>query len=36
MFFEKFGSLPFWYQSIFIGVVASIYGLKTADIMKKK
>ena len=36
MFFEKFGSLPFWYQSIFIGVVASIYGLKTAYIMKKK
>ena len=36
LFFDKFGSLPFWYQSLFIGVVASIYGLKTADIMKKK
>ncbi len=36
LFFEHFGNLPFWYQSIFIGVVASIYGLKTADIMKKK
>jgi len=36
LFFDKFGSLPFWYQSLFIGVVASIYGLKTADIMKGK
>jgi|TARA_Y100000015_G_scaffold16792_1_gene16121 uncharacterized ion transporter superfamily protein YfcC len=36
IFFEKFGSMPFWYQSLFIGVVASIYGLKGADIFKKK
>ena len=36
IFFEKFGSMPFWYQSLCIGVVASIYGLKGADIFKKK
>ena len=34
--FDKFSNLPFWYQSLFIGVVASIYGLKGADIFKKK
>ena len=36
MFFEQFSNMPFWYQSLFIGVVASIYGLKGADIFKKK
>ena len=36
IFFDKFSNLPFWYQSLFIGVVASIYGLKGADIFKKK
>ena len=36
MFFEQFNNLPFGYQSLFIGVVASIYGLKGADIFKKK
>ena len=36
MFFEQFNNLPFWYQTLFIGVVASIYGLKGADIFKKK
>ena len=36
MFFEYFGSLPFWYQSIFIGIVASIYGLKGMDLLKRK
>jgi uncharacterized ion transporter superfamily protein YfcC len=36
IFFEQFAALPFWYQSLFIGVVASIYGLKGADIFKKK
>jgi uncharacterized ion transporter superfamily protein YfcC len=36
VFFDKFSNLPFWYQSLFIGVVASIYGLKGADIFKKK
>jgi hypothetical protein len=36
VFFDKFANLPFWYQSLFIGVVASIYGLKGADIFKKK
>ena len=36
IFFDKFSNTPFWYQSLFIGVVASIYGLKGADIFKKK
>ena len=36
MFFEYFKSLPYWYQAIFIGVVSAIYGLKGADIMRKK
>ena len=25
MFFEQFNNLPFWYQTLFVGVVASIY-----------
>ena len=36
MFFEQFNNLPFWYQTLFVGVVASIYGLKGADIFKCK
>ena len=35
-FFTYFGNLPFWYQALFIGVVSAIYGLKGADIIKKK
>ena len=35
-FFELFGSMPMWYQILFISVVASVYGLKGANIMKKK
>jgi len=35
-FFELFGAMPTWYQILFISVVASIYGLKGADIMKRK
>ena len=36
MFFEQFNNLPFWYQTLFVGGVASIYGLKGVDIFKKK
>ena len=36
LFFEYFNQLPYWYQAIFIGVVSAIYGLKDADIMKRK
>ena len=36
LFFEYFKNLPYWYQAILIGVVAAIYGLKGADIMRKK
>ena len=36
MFFEYFNNMPFWYQALFIGVVSAIYGLKGADIIKKK
>jgi uncharacterized ion transporter superfamily protein YfcC len=35
-FFEYFSNMPFWYQALFIGVVSAIYGLKGADIIKKK
>ena len=35
-FFEYFNSMPFWYQALFIGVVSAIYGLKGADIIKRK
>ena len=36
MFFEYFNNMPFWYQALFIGVVSAIYGLKGADIIKRK
>ena len=36
IFFDKFANLPFWYQTLFISIVASIYGLKGAEIFKKK
>ena len=36
LFFKYFNQLPYWYQAIFIGVVSAIYGLKGADIMRKK
>jgi hypothetical protein len=35
-FFDHFQNLPYWYQAIFIGVVSAIYGLKGADIMRRK
>ena len=36
IFFTHFGNLPFWYQSIFVGVIASVYGLKATDLIKRK
>jgi hypothetical protein len=36
LFFEYFSDLPFWYQTIFVGVIASVYGLKATDLIKKK
>ena len=36
LFFEYFSDLPFWYQTIFVGVIASVYGLKATDIIKRK
>ena len=36
MFFEYFNNMPLWYQALFIGVVSAIYGLKGADIIKRK
>ena len=36
LFFEYFSQLPFWYQTIFVGVIASVYGLKATDLIKKK
>ena len=35
-FFTYFNDMPFWYQALFIGVVSAIYGLKGADIIKRK
>jgi H+/gluconate symporter-like permease len=35
-FFEKFSNLPMWYQALFIGICSAIYGLKGADIFKRK
>ena len=36
LFFEYFSQLPFWYQTIFVGVIASVYGLKAPDLIKRK
>jgi hypothetical protein len=36
LFFQYFSELPFWYQSIFVGVIASVYGLKATDLIKRK
>ena len=36
LFFEYFSQLPFWYQTIFVGVIASVYGLKATDLVKRK
>ena len=36
LFFEYFGNMPFWYQSIFVGVIASVSGLKATDLIKRK
>ena len=35
-FFQYFNNMPFWYKALFIGVVSAIYGLKGADIIKRK
>ena len=36
LFFEYFSDLAFWYQTIFVGVIASVYGLKATDLIKRK
>lgn len=36
LFFKYFSELPFWYQTIFVGVIASVYGLKATDLIKRK
>jgi hypothetical protein len=36
LFFKYFSDLPFWYQTIFVGVIASVYGLKATDLIKRK
>ena len=33
---SHFGNLPSWYQTIFVGVIASVYGLKATDLIKRK
>jgi len=36
LFFDYFSHLPFWYQTIFVSVIASVYGLKATDLIKRK
>ena len=36
LFFVHFGNLPLWYQTIFVGVIASVYGLKATNLIKGK
>ena len=36
LFFKYFSELPFWYQTIFVGVIASVYGLKATDLIRRK
>ena len=36
LFFEYFKNLPLWYQLLFVGICRAIYGLRGADIMKRK
>jgi hypothetical protein len=36
LFFVHFGNLPLWYQTIFVGVIASVYGLKATHLIKNK
>lgn len=36
LFFQYFDQLPIWYQALFIGICSAIYGLKGADIFKRK
>ena len=36
LFFVHFGNLPLWYQTIFVGVIASVYGLKATHLIKGK
>ena len=36
LFFVHFGNLPLWYQTIFVGVIASVYGLKAKHLIKNK
>lgn len=36
LFFQYFEQLPLWYQALFIGICSAIYGLKGADIFKRK
>lgn len=36
LFFDYFGSMPMWFQLLFVGVVSAIYGIKGTEIMRKK
>jgi len=36
LFFDYFGSMPMWFQLLFVGVVSAIYGIKGTEIMKRK
>ena len=36
LFFDYFGNMPMWFQVLFISVVGAVYGIKGADIIKRK
>ena len=36
LFFHHFGNLPVWFQTLWITVVASIFGIKGTQIFRKK
>ena len=36
LFFVHFGNLPLWYQTIFVGVLRAVYGLKATHLIKNK
>lgn len=36
LFFEYFGKMPMWFQILFISVVGAVYGIKGADVIKRK
>ena len=36
LFFEYFSDLPFWYHTIFVALIASVYRVQATDLIKPK